>query len=480
MCVYNKGLINYFNSFVDYLPHLFRIGGTVGVLASFHISLIPLAIISVVPSFLHRWSWTKLQGAMYERMTYLYRIHDYLWGIFTDKNTVKELRTMNTEKYISDKWTSARDELNDEYFHAEMKATTWSLIFNIIKQLGIFCSMGMTVFLLTQGIISAGQFAACITAFIVMQDTAQFFMNMIVLQEENTRTAGYYYDFLDKSAETDGNVKYGGLTGTIEAKNISFAYPESENDVLKNVSFTINKGERVIIVGENGSGKTTLSKIISGVYEPKSGEVLYDGENINVFERDSFYRRFSIISQNFVKYNFSLRENIGISMTNMIHDDERLMHSAKMANIENIVKRTGGLDSNLGREFDGIELSGGEWQKVAIARGLNKDSEIIILDEPTSALDPLVEYDILSKFISMTEGKTSIIISHRVGLCKLADRIIVMKNGEVAEVGTHAELFAMNGEYNRIWGEQSKWYDENEVVRQKSRKGIKRADDRKT
>ena len=201
-----------------------------------------------------------------------------------------------------------------------------------------------------------------------------------------------------------------------------------------------------------------MSKIVAGVYEPKSGEVKYDGKNIQDFEREGFYRQFSVISQDFVKYQLSMRENIGISMPSRMHDDERLMRSAKAANIENIVERIGGLDTQLGREFDGVELSGGEWQKVAIARGLNKNGDIIILDEPTSALDPLVEYDILSKFIGMTEGKTSIIISHRVGLCKLADKIIVMKNGEAAETGTHGELLAKNGEYSRIWNEQAKWY----------------------
>jgi ABC-type multidrug transport system fused ATPase/permease subunit len=458
MCIYNKGLINYFNGFMDYLPNIFRLIGTIGVLASFNISFVPLAIISVVPAFIQRWGWTTISRNLYEKLTYLFRIHDYLWGVFTDKNTVKELRTMNTEKYIADKWITARDELNDEYFRVEMKATTREFIFTAIKLFGLFLSIGLSVFFLTKNIITIGQFAACIAAFIALQGTAFGFMNMIVWQKEVSKTAGDYYDFIDKSPETDGDVKYNGFKKQIEVKNLSFGYPQSESDVLKNVSFTINKGERVIIVGENGSGKTTLSKIIAGVYEPSSGEVLYDGENIKDFERASFYRQFSVISQDFVKYQLSLRDNIGISMPNRIHDDERLMRSAEAANIENIVKRIGGLDAQLGREFDGVELSGGEWQKVAIARGLNKDSDIIILDEPTSALDPLVEYDILSKFANITKGKTSIIISHRVGLCKFADRIIVMKNGEAAETGTHSELLDLNGEYSRIWNEQAKWY----------------------
>lgn len=154
-----------------------------------------------------------------------------------------------------------------------------------------------------------------------------------------------------------------------------------------------------------------------------------------------------------------MRENIGISMVSQIHNDNRLMESARAADIGEAVKRVGGLDTQLGREFDGAELSGGEWQKVAIARGLNRNADVIILDEPTSALDPLVEYDILTKFVAMTKGKTSVIISHRIGLGRFADRIIVMKGGSVAESGTHGELLAAGGEYARMWHKQAKWYE---------------------
>lgn len=458
MCVYNNGLLGYFYSFTDYLPAVFRLIGTISVLAAFNISFVPLALVTVIPYFVHKIYYNNSLRDLYQKLSFLFRENEYLWSIFTSKDTVKELRSMNTEKYISDKWAASRDELNEEYFRVEMKATTKEMLLSVSKFATLFISIGAAIFYLTKNIITVGPFAACIAAFISMQDTAMNCANVITYQENRAKFAGDYYEFLGNTTATDGERKYNGFNSRIEIKNISFAYPKSEGEVLKDVSFTINKGERVIIVGENGSGKTTLSKIIAGVYEPKEGEVLYDGENIKIFERESFYRNFSVISQDFVKYQLSLRENIGISMPNRMHDDERLLKSAKAANIDNIVKRIGGLDTQLGREFDGVELSGGEWQKVSIARGLNKDSGIIILDEPTSALDPLVEYDILSKFIGMTEGKTSIIISHRIGLCRLADRIIVMKNGEVIENGTHAELLGMHGEYTRIWNEQAKWY----------------------
>lgn len=458
MCVYNTGLLNYFYGFTDFVPHIFRFIGTVGVLAAFSITFVPLAFISIIPSFIRKWIYSREIYRYDKTMTQKKRCYDYLWDIFTGKDTVKELRTMNTEDYFKRKWISARDEWVDAYFNFEMKQTTVFMLCDTFKLLAYACSIALAIFYLTKGIITIGQFSACIVAFSSMQFMAETLAGMITEQNRQADFAGDYYDFFDNATETDGDTKYNSLTDKIEVKNLSFAYPKSENDVLKNVSFTIKKGERVVIVGENGSGKTTLSKIIAGVYEPKSGEVLYDNKNVSTFERGSFYRQFSVISQDFVKYQLSMRENIGMSTLNRIHDDDRLMRSAKAANIENIVNRIGGFDTQLGREFDGVELSGGEWQKVAIARGLNKDSDIIILDEPTSALDPLVEYDILSKFICITQGKTSIIISHRVGLCKFADRIIVMKNGEAVENGTHEQLLLINGVYSRIWNEQAKWY----------------------
>ena len=341
-----------------------------------------------------------------------------------------------------------------------MKSSNVFLFCDLFRLFGFAASIALSVYFAGNGIISVGQFAACISAFSAMQFMTEQLIGMVTEQNKKADFAGDFYDFFDNATETEGDKPFGGFMQDITVKNVSFAYPTGNSDVLHDVSFTIHKGERVVIVGENGSGKTTLSKIISGVYEPKSGEILYDGNDIKTFERDSFYRRFSVISQDFVKYQFTMRENIGMSTPNQIHNDEKLMQSAKSANVEPIIRRIGGLDTQLGREFNGVELSGGEWQKVAIARGLNKDADIIILDEPTSALDPLVEYDILKKFIDLTEGKTSVIISHRVGLCRFADRIIVMQDGRVVGNGSHEELLRNNAEYTRIWNEQAKWYAE--------------------
>ena len=460
MCAYNNGLVNYFYGFTDFLPNIVRFAGTVGVIASYDIRFIPLALLSVVPAFISKWIYSReLYGIKHEQ-TPMARRRDYLWGVLTGKDTVKELRTMQTENYIKEQWTSARDEVLEQDFAFAMKSSNIFLFCDLFRLFGFAASIALSVYFAGSGMISVGQFAACISAFDAMQFMTEQLIGMVTEQNKKADFAGDFYDFFDNAAETEGDKPFGGFMKDIAVKNVSFAYPTGNSDVLHDVSFTIHKGERVVIVGENGSGKTTLSKIISGVYEPKSGGILYDGENIKNFEHDSFYRRFSVISQDFVKYQFTMREIIGMSTPNQIYNDEKLMQSAKSANVEPIIRRIGGLDTQLGREFDGVELSGGEWQKVAIARGLNKDADIIILDEPTSALDPLVEYDILKKFIDLTAGKTSVIISHRVGLCRFADRIIVMQDGCVVGNGSHEELLRNNAEYTRIWNEQAKWYAE--------------------
>lgn len=459
LCVYNYGLINYFFGFVDFLPLIFRFAGTVWVIAAFHIYFVPLALISILPSVLVRFRYQREQYSMRRAQTAMERRKDYLWEVLTGRSLVKELRTMETSRYIREKWAQARDSVMEETFRFEMKNANRILLGDLFKFFGVAASIGLSIAFTRRGLISLGQFVACIAAFGSLQSMAESLMNQMAWQKGRADFAGDYYDFFDNEAEGEEGEKYPGLQDTIEARDVFFRYPGSEKDALSDVSFTIRKGQRVVIVGENGSGKTTLSKVIAGIYQPEQGRVLYDGKDVGRYAKDSFYRKFSVIQQNFVKYQFTVRENIGISQPSQIHNDERLMESAKAADIERIVRRAGGLDVRLGREFDGVELSGGEWQKLAIARGLNRDAEVILLDEPTSALDPLVEYDILRKFLDMTEGKTSVIISHRIGLGRFADQIIVMKEGRVAQTGTHDELLAMGGEYSRMWHEQARWYE---------------------
>lgn len=459
-CIVSNGLLKYFYGFTDFFSVAFRFAGIIAVISSFHSAFIPIAVVSIIPSFISKWFYNKALFKMRRHQTPLARKRDYLWGVLTGVNTVKELRVFGSDTYFKKIWTDTRDECLEQDFKMDMKSTNVFMLCDIIKLIGFACSVAFAVYLVGNRSISIGQFSACIAAFGSLQTSTENVVGMIADQNKKADYAGDYYDFIDEIEKdfcNESNTYINNSKIDIAINNLSFSYPTNTSFVLKNVNFSIKSGEHIVIVGENGSGKTTLSKLLVGVFTPTSGQILINGIDSNTISRKSLYNMSSIVQQDFIGYKLSLRENIGLGSPNDMMNDLYLLDSAKRAGVLNIIERIG-LDTSLGREFDGMELSGGEWQKIAIARCLNKKSDIVILDEPTSALDPLMENEILNKFIEMTTGKTAVIISHRVGICIHADKIIVLKSGEVVEMGKHTDLLKTNGEYARLWNEQAKWY----------------------
>ena len=332
------------------------------------------------------------------------------------------------------------------------------LFCDALKIAGYGCSILFALLLAMKGFISIGVFGACIAAFQSMQNAAkEFFVDLGNLPEKIS-FAGDYFMFLDLPEEKNGEQQINGLQDGISLSNVSFAYPNSSHYALKNISLTIKNREKIVILGVNGSGKTTLSKLILNIYEPSRGEIRYNGILSSDIDKHSLYTYVSVVPQNFVSYHLLLRENVAISDIEHLQDDALILQSLESVGLQELAGGDGSLDMLLGREFGGLELSGGQWQKMAIARGVFKESELIILDEPTSALDPLIETEILKQFIEIAENKTAVIISHRVGLCKLADRIILMKDGEIRKMGSHQELIKKDGEYKRLYMEQERWY----------------------
>jgi len=248
----------------------------------------------------------------------------------------------------------------------------------------------------------------------------------------------------------------------ISLKNISFYYPKTNVKVLDNINLKINKGENISIVGHNGSGKTTLVKCILGLYDVSDGEIRVNEKNIKDINKITYFERVAAIFQDFYKYKFSLRENLGFGNLKKLNDDQELYNALQKVGLYEKVKNYQfNLDTYLTREIpDGRELSGGEWQKLAIARGFLKDSDLIILDEPTAALDPLSEMKIFELFNKLSENKTTITISHRLGPTKYSDRIIVMDNGNIVEEGNYDELMNKRGVYYEMYLSQAKWYEE--------------------
>ena len=452
--VNDEVLSSNFNHTLRFMSSAAAVVSVAAVLARYSLWLLPLSLLSVLPYLIARLIRGKEFHHVKSMQAKKTRLLSYLWSLFTTRQTAKEMRVMGFDGYITDKWRDTRDEVNEELWAVQKKDAMSLLWCDVIRIIGYFLSIAIVLLLVIRGDVSLGVFGGAITAFLSLQNNMKEFLSDFGRIPEQLSYANDYYKFLDMPEEADGTTKYDGLHEIITLENISFKYPNSENYALKPLNLSIRKGEIIAVLGENGSGKTTLSKVLLGLYPLENGRVLYDGKPVEDFTKDNFYSGVSAIAQDFVSYNLTMRENVAISDLSRLHDDSDIMTILTDAGVDENIN----LDDTMGREFGGKELSGGEWQKLAIARGLFKGSELIVLDEPTSALDPLIETEILSKFIKAAEGKTALIISHRVGLCKLVDRIIVMKNGEIAEDGTHDVLLAVGGEYTRLYEAQAKWY----------------------
>lgn len=258
----------------------------------------------------------------------------------------------------------------------------------------------------------------------------------------------------------------------IRFENVRFRYPESDADTLRGINLTIQAGERLAVVGLNGAGKTTLVKLACGLLDPTEGRVLLNGEDIRKYDRTQLYRLFSAVFQDFSVLEASVEENVSQKPSEYLTEEERerIVSCIRKADLWDKISEIGGIGAKLGREVydDGVELSGGQLQRLMLARALYKNGAIMILDEPTAALDPIAEHQIYMKYGDMTAGRTSIFISHRLASTRFCDRVLFMKDGNIAEEGTHEMLIAEGGEYARLFAVQSRYYREDSEA---SRKG---------
>jgi ATP-binding cassette subfamily B protein len=250
------------------------------------------------------------------------------------------------------------------------------------------------------------------------------------------------------------------LTAGIEFRNVSFTYPGKSEAALRDVSFMVRLDETVALVGQNGAGKTTIVKLLTRLYDPDRGQILLNGRDIREYDLDSLRHTVGVIFQDYATYFFSARENIGVGRLAEIENREMVESAAARSGADIAInKLPSGYETTLGRWFDeGYQLSGGEWQKVALARAFMRDAEILILDEPTASLDARAEYEIFARMKELTEGKMAVFISHRFSTVRLADRILVLEDGRIKEDGTHEQLLALGGTYAELFNLQAASY----------------------
>jgi ATP-binding cassette subfamily B protein len=245
-----------------------------------------------------------------------------------------------------------------------------------------------------------------------------------------------------------------------EFRDVSFRYPGTSRLVLDRLNFSLLPGERVALIGENGEGKTTIVKLLTRLYDPTEGAIFLDGIDLREYDLEDLYREVGVIFQDFMRYELTARENIAVGRIEEIGDLDSIRMAARKSLADEVIARlAGGYEQMLGRRFhEGVDLSGGEWQKLALARAYLRDAQLLILDEPTAALDARSEFAVFQRFAELTQGKSALFISHRFSTVRMADRIVVLANGRIAEDGDHGQLMALGGRYAEMFEMQAASY----------------------
>ncbi len=442
---------------LDILRQVITLTGLVIILFSFHWLLVVSLLIILVPNSIASLKVGKKEYFVNVEQSENDRRSAYYASLLKTREAVKELRIFQHSKLILNKWALYYSKtLKENYKLSKLKLksnillTLFDFIMNLlflISLLYIIVSQNYTV----GDYVSISQsLGTAITTVVMLSNGFAFIINQSPYLSD-------FFRFIE--VETTLPIKpHHKFIDNIYINDLTFRYPGLESDTLRNITFSIKKGERLAIVGDNGSGKSTLVKCISGLYESVPGTIQYDGRDLCDIDVS---KNISAIFQDFTKYYMTLRENICLSNIDCLDTDEKVVSILNQIEGDSLLTKINDLNKELGVYFSkGIDLSGGEWQKIAIARALFKEAEIIFFDEPTSSLDPVAESNMLDLFHKITEGKTTITVTHRLGSCKHADNIIVLKDGEVIESGSHPELMSKNGYYKNMYLTQAKWYTE--------------------
>lgn len=406
-----------------------------------------------------------IQGIIPFNRVYGYYINNYI----STYHAGKDIRIYNQKPLIENESMALFDDANitlNRISRNQFKYSSITSISTILVSTLVYLFVGLKALAGLFGVGSIVKYVGSINEFI---NGFTSFMNRLVTLRSNNEAMKVYYDFIELPLEhhsgINTNVKEDIISNgsVIEFRNVSFRYPESDQYALCNVSFKIKIGSRLAIVGQNGSGKTTVIKLLCRLYEPTEGEILINGTNINEYNYKEYISMFSVVFQDFKLFSFSLGQNIAVDLE---YDREKAISCLTKVNFGNrLLEMPNGVETSIYKDFDdnGIEVSGGEAQKIAIARAVYKDAPIVILDEPTAALDPIAEYEIYSNFKSIVEDKTTIYISHRLSSCRFCDNIVVFHEGQLVQQGTHEELLTdTNGKYYELWYSQAQYYSEDE------------------
>ncbi|NLC94240.1 MAG: ABC transporter ATP-binding protein [Bacilli bacterium] len=460
----NIGFENIYHGFFRFLPTIFSVILYCIIIGLFQPLIFVACIFGTIITVIVNKQIAKYVDKRKEDRARAFRQKQYFYDVCYDFSYGKDIRMFNLkDKLIGDYRRKANDYINVIKDIANKK-----FAIGLLELLMLLIQDGVAYFFIIYGyfnnMITLGEVALYVGAVIGLSSTLRRLTEILSTLQVDANYCKSYYLFMDDTSyfASYGNRKALPKTETleIEFRNVSFKYPNTDKWILQNFNFKINKGERLAIVGTNGAGKSTLVKLITGLFDVDEGEILVNGFNIKEFDRNEYWKMFSVVYQDVFIYAGSVLENV-IGTDNTLEDKERGITCINLVNLSNKIKSLPkGYDQQLLKIIDetGIELSGGENQKLVIARSLYKDANMVILDEPTASLDPLAEAEIYESFDNLVKDKTAIYISHRLASTKFCDKIALFTEQGLSEYGTHEELMALKGKYYEMFMTQSKYY----------------------
>lgn len=433
-------------------------------LVAYNVWLLVILVVAILPAFLGETHFAGVSYSLFFRWTPERRELDYLRYVAASDATAKEVKLFD----LSDHFIRRYSDLADRYYEANRGvALKRAAVGTALAGLSTVAYYGAVAFIVVQAVgavITIGTLTFLIGSF----DRSRGLIQSVLLRGASIYEESLFlkdlFDFLEMRPRVPTPADPVPFPRPIREgfvfKGVGFRYPDSERWALRDVSFRLGPGERIALVGENGAGKTTLVKLLTRLYDPSEGTILLDGHDLRQYDPDELRAAVGVIFQDFVRYDMRVRENIAVGRIEARDDEARIMESARKSLAMDVAERlAGGLDQMLGRRFEGgANLSGGEWQKVALARAYMRDAQLLVLDEPTAALDARAEFQVFERFSELTAGRMAVLISHRFSTVRMADRILVLGDGRIIEDGSHEELLALGGQYAELFTLQAAGY----------------------
>ena len=426
--------------------------------------LLLLLIVGVIPAFVGETHFAFLGYAKNFRQTPIRRQLDYLRILGGSKEAAKELKLFGLRDFLTGRFKALSDQVyHEDIALARRKVIAGSLL-SMIGTAGYYTAYVYAVWQTVMGVFSFGTLTLLANSIReASSNLQQTFSTLSTIADQALFLTDLIAFFEMKPtirSKPNALPAPRPIQQGFEFRNVSFRYPGSSRLVLNGLNFHLRPGERVALIGENGEGKTTIVKLLTRLYDPFEGQVMLDGVDLREYDLEDLYREIGVIFQDFMRYEMTARENIAVGRIERMNDLELLQQSARKSMATDVLRKLPlGFEQMLGRRFDGgVDLSGGEWQKVALARAYLRDAQVLILDEPTSALDARSEYEVFKRFAELTAEKMALFISHRFSTVRMADRIVVLENGRIAEEGDHDTLTSLGGRYAEMFELQAASY----------------------